>query len=270
MNQPFLCFERKLCLDYLKKNKLENYVTSSFILKETRSRGMVYIILKSMWGWKEILYLFVFVFIIVPVTVESLFYDYALKIIGNSLYAGVLMGFIMAVIFTTVVYLFCIKRYKLSWRDIGIRKLSWKDFLWTFGAVIFLIVVSIAVLMIMEKMGISFENSKTETVQNDKSIYSFCIAVIGAAVISPIYEEILYRGVFYTFFRDKYGIWGGVLISSIIFTVVHIPTYNTLPVNFFSGVVFAWLYEKTNSILSAMIAHALFNFIAVLLTFMSN
>ena len=34
---------------------------------------MVYIILKSMWGWKEILYLFMFVFVIVPVTVESLF-----------------------------------------------------------------------------------------------------------------------------------------------------------------------------------------------------
>ncbi|EEL83744.1 CAAX amino terminal protease [Bacillus cereus AH1271] len=257
-------------LELFGENKLESYVTSSFIPKETQSRGMVYMILKSMWGWKEILYLFMFVFIIVPVTVESLFYDYALEIIGNALYAGVLMGFIMAVIFTTVVYLFCIKRYKLSWKDIGIRKLSWRDFLWTVVALIFLIIVSIAVLMIMEKMGISFENSKTETVQNDKSIYAFCIAVIGAAVISPIYEEVLYRGVFYTFFRDRYGIWGGVLISSIIFTVVHIPTYNTLPVNFLSGVVFAWLYEKTNSILSAMIAHALFNFIAVILTFVSN
>ncbi|AOY14224.1 CAAX protease [Bacillus sp. ABP14] len=216
--------------------------------------------LRYMWGWKEVLYLFMFVFVIVPVTVESLFYKYILEVIGNSLYAGVLMGFIMAVIFTTVVYLFCIKRYKLSWKDI----------LWTVGAVIFLIVASIAVLVIMEKMGISFENSKTETVQNDKSIYSFCIAVIGAAIISPIYEEILYRGVFYTFFRNRYGMRGGMFISSIIFTVVHIPTYNTLPVNFLSGVVFAWLYEKTNSILSAMIAHALFNFIAVILTFMSN
>lgn len=29
--------------------------------------------LKCMWGWKEILYLFVFVFLIVPVMVESLF-----------------------------------------------------------------------------------------------------------------------------------------------------------------------------------------------------
>ncbi|AEW53799.1 CAAX amino terminal protease family protein [Bacillus cereus F837/76] len=96
--------------------------------------------LRHMWGWKEILYLLVFVFLIVPITVESLFYEYALKIIGNSLYAGVLMGFIMAVIFTTVVYLFCIRRYKLSWKDIGIRKLSWKNLLWTVGAVIFLIV----------------------------------------------------------------------------------------------------------------------------------
>ncbi|MFP3394476.1 CPBP family intramembrane glutamate endopeptidase, partial [Brevibacillus sp. SIMBA_076] len=56
--------------------------------------------LKCMWGWKEILYLFVFVFLIVPVMIESLFYDYTLKILGNSLYAGVLMGLIMAVIFT--------------------------------------------------------------------------------------------------------------------------------------------------------------------------
>ncbi|MES5895831.1 MULTISPECIES: type II CAAX endopeptidase family protein [Bacillus cereus group] len=226
--------------------------------------------LKYIWGWKEILYLFVFVFIIVPVTIESIFYKYALNLLGNSLYAGVLMGFIMAVVFTFLVYVFCIKRYNLSWADIGIRKLSWKGFLWTIVVLMSLMVMSIGVLIMMEEMGISFENSKTDTIQSDKSVYSFCIAVIGAAVISPVYEEILYRGVFYTFFRERYGIWGGVLISSIIFTVVHIPTYNTLPVNFLSGVAFAWLYEKTNSLLSAMVAHALFNFIAVLLTFMSN
>ena len=40
-------------------------------------------------------------------------------------------------------------------------------------AVIFLIVASIAVLVIMEKMGISFENSKTETVKMiNQSIHS--------------------------------------------------------------------------------------------------
>ena len=53
-----------------------------------------------------------------------------------------------------------------------------------------------------------------------------------------------YIEVFLYIFRNRYGMRGGMFISSIIFTVVHIPTYNTLPVNFLSGVVFAWLYER--------------------------
>jgi membrane protease YdiL (CAAX protease family) len=48
--------------------------------------------------------------------------------------------------------------------------------------------------------------------------------------------------------------------------LVHIPTYNTLPVNFLSGLVFAWVYEKTKSLLPSMIIHACFNGIAVILT----
>ena len=90
---------------------------------------------------------------------------------------------------------------------------------------------SYAVLVIMEKMGISFENSKTETVQNDKSIYSFCIAVIEQQLYHQFMKR-FYIEVFLYIFRNRYGIWGGMFISSIIFTVVHIPTYNTLPVNF--------------------------------------
>lgn len=121
-------------------------------------------ILRDMWGWKEILYLFMFVFVIVLVIVEFFFYKYILEMIGNLLYVGVLMGFIMVVIFIIVVYFFCIKRYKFLWKDIGIWKFLWKDFLWIVGVVIFLIVVSIVVLVIMEKMGIFFENSKMEMV----------------------------------------------------------------------------------------------------------
>ena len=83
----------------------------------------------------------------------------------------------------------------------------------------------------MEKMGISFENSKTETVQNDKSIYSFCIAVIEQQLYHQSMKR-FYIEVFLYIFRDRYGMWGGMFISSIIFTVVHIPTYNTLLVNF--------------------------------------
>jgi citrate lyase synthetase len=51
--------------------------------------------------------------------------------------------------------------------------------------------------------------------------------------------------------------------------IAHIPTYNTLPVNFISGLVFAWTYEKTGSILPAIIIHASYNGIAFILTLIS-
>uniref|UniRef100_UPI00403F124D CPBP family glutamic-type intramembrane protease n=1 Tax=Paenibacillus sp. FSL R10-2734 TaxID=2954691 RepID=UPI00403F124D len=41
-----------------------------------------------------------------------------------------------------------------------------------------------------------------------------------------------------------------------------------MPVNFISGVVFAWTYERTGSVVPGMIVHGVFNTIAVLLTAM--
>lgn len=39
-----------------------------------------------------------------------------------------------------------------------------------------------------------------------------------------------------------------------------------MPVNFITDVMFAWAYEKTGSVIPAMIIHGVFNTIAVLLT----
>ncbi|MCM3708016.1 MULTISPECIES: CPBP family intramembrane glutamic endopeptidase [Cytobacillus] len=58
----------------------------------------------------------------------------------------------------------------------------------------------------------------------------------------------------------------GILISSLIFAIAHFPTLNAMPVNFINGVVFAWVYEKTGSVIPGMIVHGVFNTIAVLIT----
>ncbi|WP_338086281.1 CPBP family intramembrane glutamic endopeptidase [Lysinibacillus xylanilyticus] len=56
------------------------------------------------------------------------------------------------------------------------------------------------------------------------------------------------------------------MISSLIFTIAHFPTLNAMPVNFINGVVFAWVYEKTGSVIPGMIIHGIINTIAVFLT----
>lgn len=79
----------------------------------------------------------------------------------------------------------------------------------------------------------------------------------------------MYCGFIYRWLRTRVSMRWAIVISSLIFTLAHFPTMNAMPVNFISGVVFAWTYERTGSVVPAMIVHGVCNTIAVLLTAMS-
>ncbi len=49
----------------------------------------------------------------------------------------------------------------------------------------------------------SYENSKTEAIQQSVNFFTVLIAFITAALISPIYEEIFYRGFLYRWIRTR-------------------------------------------------------------------
>lgn len=125
---------------------------------------------------------------------------------------------------------------------------------------------ALLIVVLTSYIGISVENSKTQAIQQNITFFTVLIAFLSAAVISPIYEEIFYRGFLYRWLRTRLGLVGAILLSSFIFTIAHIPTYNVMPVNFFSGIIFALAYERTNSIWPSIIIHGLTNGIMVLLT----
>ncbi|WP_078556556.1 CPBP family intramembrane glutamic endopeptidase [Bacillus alkalicellulosilyticus] len=218
------------------------------------------------WTWRDVSKLLIVTFIIVPVIIEYFLHDYFYSLFQNSLYSGTLTGLVMAIVFTASLYLIAIQPYGLSWKAVGVRKFPSNYWKWTFVWLILLIVASVFILLLMDVLNISWENEKTEALQRDMTWLTILIGFLSAVIISPIYEEIFYRGFLYKWFRGKWGVSAGLFISSLIFMLVHIPTYNTLPVNFISGLVFAWTYEKTGSILPAIIIHSGFNFIALVLT----
>ena len=125
---------------------------------------------------------------------------------------------------------------------------------------------ALLIVVLTSYIGISVENSKTQAIQQNITFFTVLIAFLSAAVISPIYEEIFYRGFLYRWLRTRLGLVGAILLSSFIFMIAHIPTYNVMPVNFFSGIIFALAYERTNSIWPSIIIHGLTNGIMVLLT----
>jgi len=222
---------------------------------------------KSMyWSWKELVLLLLITFLFVPLVIENLLHDVLYVFLEDSLYAGTITGLVMATIFTVGVYVIALRPYNLSWRAVGFNTFHtsyWKSIIsWTS----LLIVVSVGIVILMDFLGGTTENTKTESLQNNMGLWTILIAFVSAAIISPIYEEIFYRGFLYRWFRVKWGVPAGILLSSFVFMLVHIPTYNTLPINFLSGVIFSWTYEKTGSIYPGMIIHAVFNAIAVVLT----
>ncbi len=222
---------------------------------------------QSPWSWKEVILLLTLVLVLIPFFIEFLLKQYLTESFQNELYSGTLIGLIMSILFTLGVYFIAIKPKNLSWKEVGIQQFSKSYWSPIIGWIIVLIIGSILLSYIVEWLfDIGTNNSKTNSLQTRLTAINIIIAFVSAAIISPIYEEIFYRGFLYRWFRSKYGLFAGMLISSFIFMIVHIPTFNSLPYTFLSGLVFAWTYEKSQSIYPPMIIHGTFNGLAVLLT----
>ena len=77
-------------------------------------------------------------------------------------------------------------------------------------------------------------------------------------VIAPLCEEILFRGFFYAAFRNKIGVPLSIIASSALFAVMHFDKSGA-PMLFVIGVVCAYMYERTRSLIPSIITHGLWN-----------
>ena len=82
---------------------------------------------------------------------------------------------------------------------------------------------------------------------------------IVGAVVSPVAEEIFFRGILYGFFR-KWGFWLAISASTILFALAHQASSNGIPVTqIIGGVLFAVAYEKEKNLVVPMVIHILGN-----------
>ena len=75
---------------------------------------------------------------------------------------------------------------------------------------------------------------------------------------APLLEEPLFRGILFRGLAKTCPIGVAMAISGLVFAIIHVNAATLMPL-WFLGVVFAWLYWRTGSILAPMFAHFLFN-----------
>jgi membrane protease YdiL (CAAX protease family) len=90
------------------------------------------------------------------------------------------------------------------------------------------------------------------------------LAVISAVVAAPFFEEVIFRGLLFATFRRRFGLVVSALASALIFAVAHGYGWVGLVSVLWSGVLWAWSYERTRSLVPGMLAHAAVNLLATL------
>lgn len=87
--------------------------------------------------------------------------------------------------------------------------------------------------------------------------------LISGAVITPFFEEILFRGLIQTTIRNVIKKpWPAIFISSVVFTILH-PNVHWLAI-YFVGLFLGYAYEKSGSLYRSIFLHALFNAMTII------
>jgi len=95
--------------------------------------------------------------------------------------------------------------------------------------------------------------------------YGIVLMVIGVGILAPVAEELFFRGLLYDWFRQKTGVVGGIVISSMLFGLAHYDSIAVVGSSFVMGLAMAIAVEKTRSLWIAIFMHIVTNTGAVLM-----
>jgi membrane protease YdiL (CAAX protease family) len=88
------------------------------------------------------------------------------------------------------------------------------------------------------------------------------VIIVRATLLAAVGEELLFRGVLYTWLRQRLSAGVAIPISAAAFALIHgFPPI--LPLAFVIGIGFAWVRERSGSIVPTIAAHALNNAVLI-------
>jgi membrane protease YdiL (CAAX protease family) len=90
-----------------------------------------------------------------------------------------------------------------------------------------------------------------------RSFAEFIKVASGVVVAAAVAEELLFRGVLQGSLENRYGRWPGILLTSLLFALLHDP-WRFVPILFIGG-LFGYLVSRGHSIYYGMVAHAITN-----------
>ncbi len=114
--------------------------------------------------------------------------------------------------------------------------------------------------VLMQAFGLDEVQSSVEEIAQRRP--GWIVKAVLAVIVAPVVEEVLFRGCVYPALRAIHGWRPALLVSAVLFGLVHAVPAVILPMVLF-GLALGWLAERTGSLLAPIVAHAAFNGLTV-------
>ena len=101
-------------------------------------------------------------------------------------------------------------------------------------------------------------NGKKKVLKNISFKIEPLMGILSTAVIGPILEELVFRGIIYNNLKKSFSIKNALLILSLMFAVYHFNLVQGLYAFLFS-IIITYYYEKTDNFLVPMFIHIVGN-----------
>jgi membrane protease YdiL (CAAX protease family) len=121
--------------------------------------------------------------------------------------------------------------------------------------------LSAVVQVVLQRFGVVQTQMEGYAWMRALAPHQFLLIVLAGAVLAPIAEETFFRGYVFASYRVRYGPLVAAVLSALLFGALHLNVQAFVPI-FCMGLLLAWLYQRTESLLPGIIAHGLNNALA--------
>jgi membrane protease YdiL (CAAX protease family) len=174
-----------------------------------------------------------------------------------------MLGLLVVQLVIYGVILLCVHRLiRGRWIEIGAHFVGWGRcvLLGIASVPVAFIAVAAASLFMSQVVGVSGPSSNPlfEILKESSGPFDVIALFLLAAIVGPVFEEVFFRGVIYQSMRRVLPAVWAIPISAFVFSSAHADFNGIVPL-FVLGCLLAWQLERTRSLVTGSVTHAIWN-----------
>ena len=153
------------------------------------------------------------------------------------------------------VWWFALCKYRVGWQDLGLRGFQGAMIGLGCGLMVLSFMFNSAYSTFLALLNLRIQVDLTPVFAELSSPWWL---LAGGVVVTPVVEEIFFRGFVFAGLCRRYEWQKAAVISAALFALIHLQLTAVIPI-FILGYIFAYLYYQSNSIWPAILMHVATN-----------